>query len=97
MSSPTSFDPVKAMKRVLGCSTTALPKVAPEPGQKFTTPAGIPASSSTSTNLAAMVGESLEGFSTTVLPVTMAAEVMPAIIANGKFHGGITAPTPKGI
>ncbi len=30
-------------------STMALPKLAPEPGQKFTTPGGMPASSSTST------------------------------------------------
>jgi len=44
-----------------------------------------------------MVGESLEGFSTTVFPQTMAAEVIPAMIAKGKFHGGITAPTPRGM
>src|SRR5205085_3776354 len=97
MSRPTSFDPVKAIKRVLGCSTTALPKVPPEPGQKFTTPSGIPASWRTSTNLAAIVGDSLEGFRITVLPQTIAAEVIPAIMAQGKFHGGITAPTPSGI
>ena len=44
-----------------------------------------------------MVGASDEGFSTTVLPVTIAAAVMPAMIASGKFHGGITAPTPSGM
>src|SRR3954463_12034415 len=97
MSKPTSFEPVKATKRVLGCSTMALPNVAPEPGQKFTTPSGIPASSSTSKNFAAIVGESLEGFRMTVLPQTTAAVVMPAIMAQGKFHGGITAPTPNGM
>jgi hypothetical protein len=47
--------------------------------------------------MAAMVGASPEGLRMTVLPQTMAAEVMPAIIASGKFHGGITAPTPSGI
>ena len=62
MPSPTGFDPVKATKRVLGWATIAFPKVAPDPGQKFTTPAGSPASSSTSINNAAIVGESLEGF-----------------------------------
>src|SRR6185312_7800456 len=97
MSNPTSFEPVKAMNRVLGCSTRALPKVLPDPGQKFTTPSGIPASWSTSKNLAAMVGESLEGFRMTVLPQTIAAEVMPAMMAQGKFQGGITAPTPRGM
>src|SRR4051812_37112433 len=97
MSSPTSFDPVNAMKRVFGCSTTALPKLAPDPGQKFTTPSGMPASINTSTNRAAIVGESDDGFRMTVLPQTIAADVMPAMMAQGKFHGGITAPTPRGM
>src|SRR6266403_1384603 len=97
MSSPTSFDPVNATKRVFGCSTTALPKVAPDPGQKFTTPSGIPASCKTSKNLAAMVGESLDGFRITVFPQTIDAAVIPAMMAQGKFHGGITAPTPSGM
>ncbi len=44
-----------------------------------------------------MAGESLEGFNTTVLPVTTAAVVIPARIASGKFHGGITTPTPSGM
>ena len=34
-------------------------------------------------------GLSLDGLSTTVLPVTTDASVIPAIIASGKFHGGI--------
>ena len=85
------------MNRVFGCATTALPNDAPDPGQKFTTPGGSPASSSTSINRAAIVGESLDGFSTTVFPVTIAAAVIPAMIANGKFHGEITAPTPSGM
>jgi hypothetical protein len=97
MSSPTSFEPVKAMKRVFGCATTALPKDAPEPGQKLTTPGGRPASSRTSMKRAAIVGESLDGLRTTVLPLTMAAEVMPAMMAKGKFHGEMTAPTPSGM
>jgi hypothetical protein len=44
-----------------------------------------------------MVGASLEGFRTTVLPQTMEAAVMPAMMAKGKFHGGMTAPTPSGM
>ena len=44
-----------------------------------------------------MVGESLDGFRITVFPVTIEATVMPAMMANGKFHGGITAPTPSGM
>ena len=49
------------------------------------------------TNETAIVGESLDGLRMTVLPVTMDAAVMPAMIAKGKFQGGITAPTPSGI
>ncbi len=44
-----------------------------------------------------MVGESLEGFRMTVFPDTIDANVMPAMMAEGKFHGGITAPTPSGM
>ena len=44
-----------------------------------------------------MVGESLEGFRITVLPLTIEASVIPAMMAQGKFHGGITAPTPRGM
>src|SRR5581483_10312002 len=97
ISRPTSRDPVNAMKRVLGCSTRPFPKVPPDPGQKLTTPGGIPASSRASNNLAAMVGESLEGLSTTVFPQRTDATVMPHMVASGKFQGEITAPTPSGM
>ena len=43
-----------------------------------------------------MVGASGLGLRTTVLPVTIAAQVMPAMMARGKFQGGMTAPTPSG-
>ena len=69
----------------------------PRPVRKFTTPGGRPASSSSPEKRAAMAGASLDGLRMTVLPVTTAAAVMPAMIASGKFHGGITAPTPSGM
>ena len=47
-------------------------------------------------NWAAMIDDCSAGFITTVLPVASAAEVMPAKIASGKFHGAITAATPRG-
>ncbi len=97
MRSPTSFEPVKATKRVLGWVTSGSPTWLPRPGMKFSTPGGSPTSSMMSANLAAMVGESLEGFNTTVFPVTMEAVVIPTMMAAGKFHGGITAPTPSGM
>ena len=43
-----------------------------------------------------MVGVSLDGLITTVLPATSAATVMPTRIASGKFHGGMITPTPSG-
>ena len=44
-----------------------------------------------------MPAASDEGFSTTVLPATRAAVVMPHRIASGKFHGGMTTHTPSGM
>jgi hypothetical protein len=73
-----------------------LPNSGPSPGQKLTTPSGRPTSSRREKKTAAMVGASTEGLRMTVLPVTMAAAVMPAMMAKGKFHGGMTAPTPSG-
>ena len=64
---------------------------------KFTTPGGTPTSAKRSTNQAAMIAASLDGLRTTVFPETIAAAVMPIMIAPAKFHGGITAPTPSGI
>ena len=85
------------MKRVFGCATIGSPIAPPEPGTKLTTPAGRPVSASSSTKAAAITGASLDGLRTTVLPATSAAVVMPAMIANAKFHGGITTPTPSGM
>ena len=97
MCSPTSFDPVKEMKRMRGCCTSGSPTSPPDPLTKFATPAGMPASSSSAINRYAINGASDDGFRITVLPVTIAAEVIPAMIASGKFHGGITAPAPRGM
>src|SRR6185312_15373547 len=96
MCSPTSRDPVNDTKRVLGCDTSTSPMAPPLPVKKQNDSAGKPASSSVSAKTAAIVGVSLEGLITTVLPVTSAAQVMPHKIASGKFHGGITTPTPSG-
>ena len=69
----------------------------PGPVMKFTASLGMPASYRMSMNLAAMVGESAAGFRITVFPVTSDATVIPAMIAHGKFQGGMTTPTPSGI
>src|SRR5256885_2575086 len=96
MCRPTPLEPVNEIKRVFGCVTIASP-VFELPEMKLITPGGRPTSSTTSINLAAIVGESDDGLSTTVFPATTAALVMPAMIASGKFQGGMIAPTPKGM
>ena len=96
MCSPTSFDPVNEMKRSRGLITSGSPTSAPEPLTKLTTPAGMPASSSSAKKRQAIHGASDDGLSTMQLPVTIPAEVMPAMMASGKFQGGITPPTPRG-
>ena len=47
-------------------------------------------------SFAPMTGDCSAGFITTALPATSAAAVMPVRIASGKFHGAITAQTPRG-
>ena len=49
-----------------------------------------------SISFAAITGDCSAGFITTVLPVASAAVVMPVRIASGKFHGAMTAATPRG-
>lgn len=44
----------------------------------------------------AIIGASLDGFKTTVLPVISAAVVIPVSMAAGKLNGAITPQTPYG-
>src|SRR6266699_2448240 len=62
----------------------------------LTTPAGNPASSRTSTNLAAHSGVRLDGFSTNGQPAINAAPLFHAGIAIGKFHGVMRPTGPTG-
>jgi hypothetical protein len=71
--------------------------VEPEPVTKLMTPGGRPASCMSRTYWYPTAGESLEGLRTTVFPVTTAAVVIPPRMAIGKFHGGMTAPAPRGM
>ncbi len=95
MRRPTSLEPVKATKRVRGSLTRRSPIFAPEPVTNESTPGGRPASCKSSTSLAAMTGAVLAGFRITGLPATSAAAVMPAVIASGKFQGGMTTHVPS--
>jgi hypothetical protein len=97
MCSPTSREPVKRDVARLGMRDDGVSKACAAAGTEVHHALGHAASSSNSTNFAAMVGESLDGFRTTVLPLTIEASVIPAMMAQAKFHGGITAPTPSGM
>ena len=57
---------------------------------------GRPASSSARVRMAAQPGACSAGLSTTALPVARPAAVMPQGMATGKFHGEMTATTPRG-
>ena len=57
---------------------------------------GTPASRSAATSSSAQAGDCSAGLSTTALPVARPAEIIPSGIASGKFHGEITATTPRG-
>ena len=85
------------MKRVSLCCTSAPPTSLPGPVMKFSTCLGRPLSYISCTKCAATAGDWLAGLITTVLPATSAATAMPAMIASGKFHGGMIAPTPSGM
>ena len=56
----------------------AAPMTEPSPGRKLRTPGGTPASSNISINSAPQTADCSAGFMMTVLPVTSAAETMPA-------------------
>src|SRR4030095_13654991 len=67
-----------------------------EPMIRFSTPAGIPASSKSSVIRTAVPGVMVAGLKTTVLPATSAGAIFQTGIATGKFHGVTHATTPSG-
>ena len=78
-----------------GCATSAAP-ASPSPGSSEIAAGGTPPARSAWTSRSAHPGDCSAGLSTTALPVASAAEVIPHAIASGKFHGAITATTPRG-
>ena len=96
MSRPTDLEPVNAMIATSGSRTNAAPTVSPGPARKWSTSFGAPDFHRISHMIRAIAGVCSAGFTTTLLPVTSAATVMPQQMANGKFHGAITAATPRG-
>ena len=75
---------------------SGVPTAEPSPVTRFTTPRGMPASSSTFTKLTAESGVCEAGLNTTVLPQTSAGMIFHEGMAIGKFHGVTIAHTPSG-
>ena len=92
---PTAREPVKATIATSGLSTSVRPTVSPSPGRQISASGGTPASCSSAVSRSAISGVCSAGLSTTALPQASAAAVMPPGIASEKFHGGITATTPR--
>jgi hypothetical protein len=93
---PTSYEPVKTMPSMPGCSWSVWPTDSPGPLTRFTTPSGTPASRYASTSFTAESGDADDGLKTTVLPAIIAALDGPAARAIGKLNGLMTANTPCG-
>ncbi len=92
---PTSVLPVKATLSTPWWSTSAAP-VSPKPGTMLTTPAGTPASSSSSPRRSAVSGVCSAGLRMTVLPAVIAGTILKQAMSSGKFHGTMPATTPIG-
>ena len=72
------------------------PTSRPAPGRKWSTSGGTPAEPEDLAHRRAMRRVWLDGLTMAVLPATRAAAVMPVQMARGKFHGLMTAATPRG-
>ena len=88
---------MKDSLRVRG-SLSSGPVVAPAwvVGMTLTTPAGTPASASTSVSSSAVSGVSCAGLSTTVQPAARAGPILRVPMASGKFHGVMSTQGPTG-
>ena len=67
-----------------------------EAGERFTTPAGKPASSISFMKMMAEVEVNSDGFTTTVFPAAKAGASFQAKSRSGEFHGMISAQMPSG-
>ena len=65
-------------------------------GTMLTSPTGIPAWCASLARASAEIGVNDGGLITTVQPTAIAGATLRAIIAAGKFHGGIIPATPIG-
>ena len=84
------------MKAIVSTSAaTSTRPIAASPSSRLSAPTGIPARWRTATIAAPHAGDCSAGLNTTAFPVARAAAVIPVGMATGKFHGAITAATPR--
>ena len=95
-STPARVEPVKLIMSTSGCEERWAPTVGPSPLTRLNTPAGTPASWSTSAKRSALRGAISEGLSTMVHPVAIAGATLQAIWLSGQFQGVIIPTTPAG-
>ncbi len=88
--SAVADDPMKPIASIPGWLTNSAPKV-PSPGRMLTSPAGTPASSSTSTAASSVRGVCAGGLTTIALPVARPGATNSENMSTGKFQG-ITMP-----
>ncbi len=94
--SPTGGLPVKVIIRTRPSLMSRSPTVDPGPTTIFNTPAGRPASRSSSPSRRAVSGVAEAGFSTTVFPAASAGASLWATKFRGKLNGEMAAITPRG-
>ncbi len=87
---------MKDSARTRRSSVHGFTTVGASPVTMLKTPAGRPARSPSSASASAEYGVSADGCATTVQPAAMAAAALRVSIAQGKFHGVISAATPTG-
>ncbi len=94
--SPTGVDPVKAIFRIPGWVTSAVPVTEPLPVTTLNTPGGRPPSARSSAKRRVVSGVVPAGLATTVLPATSAGASLLHSSVVGKFQGTIAPTTPSG-
>jgi len=96
MPMPTFVPPVKAMRRMSGCLTSASPTTEPLPGSTLTMPSGTPACCAMRASSIAMRGVISAGLNTMAQPAASAGAIFCASLAIGEFQGVIAPTTPSG-
>lgn len=94
---PTGVDPVKLSLRRRGSAMSGpVTSAAFVVGITLRTPAGSPASASSSAKRSVVSGVRSAGLMTTVQPAASAGAILRVAIASGKFHGVMSSTGPTG-